>query len=183
MDVVSQNQDNREHDIFDSDDYLQFHGGLINAVNRIKSNQGKEKVKEYFGDSSNPAAVKIKSLKEEVRQVYRARVVNPKWINSMKQHGYKGGLEMAATLDYMFGYDATTDVIDDHMYEGVSEKYLLDPETQKFLQEKNPWAIRAMGERLLEAANRGLWEKPDPDRLLEIESLVASVEGDIEQDL
>lgn len=183
MDVVSQNQDNREHDIFDSDDYLQFHGGLINAVNRIKSSQGKGKVKEYFGDSSNPASVKIKSLKEEVRQVYRARVVNPKWINSMKQHGYKGGLEMAATLDYMFGYDATTDVIDDHMYEGVSEKYLLDPETQEFLKEKNPWAIRAMGERLLEAANRGLWENPDPERLLEIESLVASVEGDIEQDL
>ncbi|MBT3511371.1 MAG: cobaltochelatase subunit CobN [Nitrospina sp.] len=183
MDVVSQNQDNREHDIFDSDDYLQFHGGLINAVNQIKTGQGKGKVKEYFGDSSNPAAVKIKSLKEEVRQVYRARVVNPKWINAMKQHGYKGGLEMAATLDYMFGYDATTDVIDDHMYEGVSEKYLMDPDTQEFLREKNPWAIRAMGERLLEAANRGLWEKPDQDRLLEIESLVASVEGDIEKDL
>jgi cobaltochelatase CobN len=183
MDVVSQNQDNREHDIFDSDDYLQFHGGLINAVNQIKSGQGKGKVKEYFGDSSNPAAVKIKSLKEEVRQVYRARVVNPKWINAMKQHGYKGGLEMAATLDYMFGYDATTDVIDDHMYEGVSEKYLMDPDTQEFLKEKNPWAIRAMGERLLEAANRGLWENPDQDRLLEIEALVASVEGDIEKDL
>lgn len=183
MDVVTQNQDNREHDIFDSDDYLQFHGGLINAVNQIKSSQGKGKVREYFGDSSNPAAVKIKSLKEEVQQVYRARVVNPKWINAMKQHGYKGGLEMAATLDYMFGYDATTDVIDDHMYEGVSEKYLMDPDTQEFLREKNPWAIRAMGERLLEAANRGLWENPDPDRLLEIESLVASVEGDIEQDL
>jgi cobaltochelatase CobN len=183
MDVVSQNQDNREHDIFDSDDYLQFHGGLINAVNQIKSGQGKGKVKEYFGDSSNPAAVKIKSLKEEVRQVYRARVVNPKWIDAMKKHGYKGGLEMAATLDYMFGYDATTDVIDDHMYEGVSEKYLMDPDTQEFLKEKNPWAIRAMGERLLEAANRGLWENPDQDRLLEIESLVASVEGDIEQDL
>ena len=90
---------------------------------------------------------------------------------------------MAATLDYMFGYDATTDVIDDHMYEGVSEKYLMDPDTQEFLREKNPWAIRAMGERLLEAANRGLWEKPDQDRLLEIESLVASVEGDIEKDL
>lgn len=183
MDVVSQNQDNREHDIFDSDDYLQFHGGLINAVNQIKSSQGKGKVKEYFGDSSNPAAVKIKSLKEEVRQVYRARVINPKWINAMKKHGYKGGLEMAATLDYMFGYDATTDVIDDHMYEGVSEKYLLDPDTQAFLKEKNPWAIRAMGERLLEAANRGMWGNPDPDRLLEIESLVASIEGDIEKDL
>ncbi len=183
MDVVSQNQDNREHDIFDSDDYLQFHGGLINAVNQIKSSQGKGKVKEYFGDSSNPAAVKIKSLKEEVRQVYRARVINPKWINAMKKHGYKGGLEMAATLDYMFGYDATTDVIDDHMYEGVSEKYLLDPDTQAFLKEKNPWAIRAMGERLLEAANRGMWGNPDPDRLLEIESLVASIEGDIEKNL
>jgi cobaltochelatase CobN len=183
MDVVSQNQDNREHDIFDSDDYLQFHGGLINAVNQIKEGQGKQKVKEYFGDSSNPAAVKIKSLKEEVKQVYRARVVNPKWIDAMKLHGYKGGLEMAATVDYMFGYDATTDSIEDHMYEGVTDKYLLDEDTQKFLKEKNPWAIRAMGERLMEAANRGLWKNPNQDQLLEIESLVASIEGDIEENL
>ena len=183
MDIVSQNQDNREHDIFDSDDYLQFHGGLINAVNQIKEGQGKQKVKEYFGDSSNPAAVKIKSLKEEVKQVYRARVVNPKWIDAMKLHGYKGGLEMAATVDYMFGYDATTDAIEDHMYEGVTDKYLLDEDTQKFLKEKNPWAIRAMGERLMEAANRGLWKNPNQDQLLEIESLVASIEGDIEENL
>lgn len=183
MDIVSQNQDNREHDIFDSDDYLQFHGGLINAVNQMKKGQGKQKVKEYFGDSSNPSAVKIKTLKEEVKQVYRARVVNPKWINAMKLHGYKGGLEMAATVDYMFGYDATTDAIEDHMYEGVTEKYLLDQDTQNFLKEKNPWAIRAMGERLMEAANRGLWQNPNQDQLMEIEYLVASIEGDIEEKL
>ncbi len=182
-DAASQNQDNREHDIFDSDDYLQFHGGLINAINTIKDAQGKGKVTEYFGDSSNPAAVKIKTLKEEVRRVFRARVVNPKWIDSMKDHGYKGGLEMAATVDYMFGYDATTDVIDDYMYEDVSEKYLLDKETQEFLKEKNPWAIRSMGERLMEAANRGMWKNPDPELMIEIESLVSSTEGDIEEKL
>lgn len=181
-DVATQNQDNREHDIFDSDDYLQFHGGIINAINQIKSAQGKGKVMEYLGDSSNPAAVKISSLKEEVRRVYHARVVNPKWIDAMKHHGYKGGLEMAATVDYMFGYDATTDVIDDYMYEGVTQSYLLDSDTQRFLKEKNPWAVRAMGERLMEAANRGLWKNPDQNLLLEIELLVASVEGDIEDE-
>jgi cobaltochelatase CobN len=182
-DVASQNQDNREHDILDSDDYLQFHGGLINAINQIKKAQGKGKVTEYFGDSSNPAAVKVKTLKEEVQRVFRARVINPKWIDSMKDHGYKGGLEMAATIDYMFGYDATTDVINNYMYEGVAEKYLLDKETQKFLKEKNPWAIRSMGERLIEAANRGMWKNPDSELMMKIESLVSTTEGDIEEKL
>lgn len=182
MDVATQNQDNREHDIFDSDDYLQFHGGMINAINQIKTSSGKGQVTEYLGDSSNPGAVKINSLKEEVRRVYHARVVNPKWIGAMKHHGYKGGLEMAATVDYMFGYDATTNAVDDYMYEGVAKSYLMDPDTQKFLKEKNPWAVRAMGERLMEAANRGLWKNTDPNLLLEIEMLVASIEGDIEDE-
>ncbi len=153
-----------EHDIFDSDDYLQFHGGLINAINTIKGAQDKGKVTEYFGDSPNPVTVKIKILKEEVR-----RVVNPKWINSMKDHGYKGGLEMAETVDYM--------------YENVTERYLLDKETQEFLKKKNPLAIRSMGERLVEADNRGLWKNPDPELILEIESLVSSAEADIGEKL
>lgn len=180
MEVAAQNQDNREHDIFDSDDYLQFHGGMINAINQLRAAQGKSRVTEYFGDSSNPAAVRVKTLQEEVRVVFRARVVNPKWIEAMRPHGYKGALEMAATVDYLFGYDATTNVVEDHMYEEVAQTYLLDPENQKFLKEKNPWALQSMGRRLIEAAHRGMWKNPDTGTLMEIETQMASIEGDIE---
>ncbi len=159
--VAVQNQDNREHDIFDSDDYFQFHGGMIAAIRNLTG----ENPAAYFGDTSNPDNVRVRDLADEARRVFRSRVVNPKWIASVMRHGYKGAFEMAATVDYLFGYEATAQVIDDWMFESISEAYLFDPKVQDFLQEKNPWALRSMAERLIEAAQRGLWEEPKPETI------------------
>ena len=159
--VAVQNQDNREHDIFDSDDYFQFHGGMIAAIRSLTG----ENPAAYFGDTSNPDNVRVRDLADEARRVYRSRVINPKWIASVMRHGYKGAFEMAATVDYLFGYEATAQVIDDWMFEGVTQAYLKDEHVQQFLQEKNPWALRSMAERLIEAAQRGLWENPQPETL------------------
>ena len=161
VEVAIHNQDDREHDIFDSDDYFQFHGGMIATIKAL----GKREVKGYFGDSSNPAAPKVRDIKEESLRVYRTRVVNPKWLESIQQHGYKGASEMAATVDYLFGFDATADVMKDFMYEGVAQKYALSMSTQEFYKECNPWALKGISERLLEAAQRGMWEEPDPETL------------------
>ena len=154
MQVVLQNQDNREHDILDSDDYYQFQGGMHNAVNVLS---GSAPI-TYHGDHANPAAPKIRSLEEELQRVVRARVVNPKWLASIRQHGYKGAFEMAATVDYLFAYDATTQLVQDYQYEMVSDAYLFDPQSREFLQQHNPDALREMGERLLEAIQRDLWQ-------------------------
>jgi cobaltochelatase CobN len=156
VEIALHNQDNREHDIFDSDDYLQFHGGMIAT---IKSLSGR-RPKHYFGDSHDPSRASVRDLKEEVLRVFRSRVVNPKWLESIQRHGYKGGLELAATVDYLFGYDATADLVDDWMYEAVAEEYALNPGMQDFLQENNPWALNAISERLLEAAKRNMWASP-----------------------
>jgi cobaltochelatase CobN len=159
--VVAQNQDNREHDIFDSDDYFQFHGGLIAAVRAVTGTNPSA----YLGDTSRPDAVRARTLKEEACRVFRSRVVNPRWLAGVMRHGYKGAAEMAATVDYLFGYDATAEVLDDWMYERLAESYLFDEQVRDFLRRSNPWAERAMAERLLEAAERGLWEHPDAETL------------------
>jgi cobaltochelatase CobN len=153
IDVAVKNQDNREHDIFDSDDYLQDHGGMVAT---IRSLTGREP-KAWFGDSSDPSRPRIRSLAEEAARVVRTRVVNPRWIEAMQRHGYKGAFEMAATVDYLFGYDATAHVVDDWMYERVTHAYVTDPEVRKFFEASNPWALRSIAERLLEASERGLW--------------------------
>ena len=154
IDVAVKNQDNREHDIFDSDDYLQEHGGMIAT---IRSLTGRDP-KAWFGDSANPARPVVRSLAEEAARVVRTRVVNPRWIEAMQQHGYKGAFEMAATVDYLFGYDATAHVVDDWMYEKVTAAYVADPEVRKFFEQSNPWALRSIAERLLEAVERGMWD-------------------------
>ncbi len=161
IEVALHNQDNREHDIFDSDDYFQFHGGMIASIRGLTGNQPKA----YFGDSSRPESAQVRDLREEALRVYRSRVVNPKWIESIQRHGYKGGLELAATVDYIFGFDATAQIAPDFIYEGLAEHYALDPQMREFLGASNPWALNAIAERLLEASRRELWENPAPETL------------------
>lgn len=175
LQVVLHNQDNREHDLLDSDDYYQFQGGLTAAV---RSATGRNPT-TYFGDHSLPERPRVRSLAEEVARVYRSRVVNPKWIAGVMRHGYKGAFEMAATVDYLFAYDATAHCVQDHMYEGVAQAYLLDPSVQNFVQKTNPWALRDMAERLLEANQRGLWQAPT-EMVEQMRSLVLQAEGVIE---
>ena len=118
----------------------------------------------YIGDYTRPDAVRTRTLSEETARVFRARVVNPRWINAMRRHGYKGAFEMAATVDYLFGYDATAGVMADWMYERLSAEYVLDDENRKFMAESNPWALHGMAERLLEAAGRGMWARRNRPR-------------------
>jgi cobaltochelatase CobN len=174
--VALHNQDNREHDIFDSDDYLQFFGGMIASIRALSGTQPRS----YFGDTQNPERARVRDLKEEALRVYRSRVVNPKWIRGMQRHGYKGGLELTATVDYLFGFDATAHIAEDFMYEGVAQAYALDPVTQQFLRNSNPWALNAIADRLLEAHARQMWT-PQPDTLQQLQRLHLESEAWLEE--
>ena len=177
IDVATKNQDNREHDIFDSDDYMQFHGGMIATVRALAG----DNPRQFFGDSSDPSLLRTRDLKEEARRVFRSRVVNPKWMDSMKRHGYKGAFELAATVDYIFGYDATAQIIDDWMYQEVTERYALDADMQQFFEQSNPWALRSIAERLMEAADRGMWEDATEDILNELRRVYLRTEALLEE--
>ncbi|WP_205695688.1 cobaltochelatase subunit CobN [Conexibacter sp. SYSU D00693] len=177
IDVAVKNVDTREHDLLDSGDYFAEHGGMVAYVRHLSG----EQPRAMIGDSADPERVHARTLAEESRRVFRARVANPRWIASMIRHGYKGAFELAATVDYLFGYDATTGVVEDWMYEALSEKYVLDPDVQEFMKRSNPWALRAITERLLEAADRGLWEQPGDGTIDALKETFLSVEDDLEE--
>ncbi|GGS91108.1 cobaltochelatase subunit CobN [Streptomyces violaceus] len=176
IEVAAKNTDTREHDIADSDDYFQYHGGMVATVRALRGTAPEA----YIGDSTRPETVRTRTLVEETSRVFRARVVNPKWIEAMRRHGYKGAFELAATVDYLFGYDATTGVIADWMYDKLTETYVLDPANREFLQQANPWALHGIAERLLEAESRGMWEKPDPAVLEGLRQVYLETEGNLE---
>ncbi len=154
--AVLQNQDNHEHDVLDSNDYYQFQGGMLAATETLAG----ASVASYHGDHSQVDRPRIRTLKEELNRVIRARALNPKWIDGVKRHGYKGAFEMAATVDNLFAFDATTHLIDDHHYQSLADAYVLDPATRDFMREHNPQALRDLTERLIEAQQRGLWQSP-----------------------
>jgi cobaltochelatase CobN len=174
--VAAKNQDTREHDIVDSDDYFQYHGGMVAMVRHLTGTSPAA----YVGDSAVPDTVRTRTLGEETHRVFRARVVNPRWIGAMRRHGYKGAFELAATVDYLFGYDATAGVVDDWMYEQLAQSYVFDPEVREFFQRSNPWALRGIAERLLEAADRGLWAEPEQSTLDGLRATYLELEGDLE---
>ena len=154
--AVLQNQDNHEHDVLDSNDYYQFQGGMLAATETLAG----ASVASYHGDHSQVDRPRIRTLKEELNRVIRARALNPKWIDGVKRHGYKGAFEMAATVENLFAFDATTHLIDDHHYQSLADAYVLDPATRDFMREHNPQALRDLTERLIEAQQRGLWQSP-----------------------
>jgi cobaltochelatase CobN len=174
--VAAKNTDTREHDIADSDDYFQYHGGMIATVRALTG----QAPAAYIGDNTRPDAVRTRTLSEETTRVFRARVVNPRWMTAMRRHGYKGAFEMAATVDYLFGYDATAGVMADWMYERLSAEYVLSDVNRKFMAESNPWALHGMAERLLEAAARGMWGQPEQATLDGLRQTLLETEGDLE---
>ena len=176
IEVAAKNIDTREHDIADSDDYFQYHGGMIATVRALTGRAPAA----YVGDSTNPHAARTRSLTEETARIFRARVVNPRWIAAMRRHGYKGAFELAATVDYLFGYDATAGVVTDWMYEQLAASYVLDPENREFFEQSNPWALHGIAERLLEAADRKLWAAPAPATLTALQEIYLATEGDLE---
>ncbi|MDK4736356.1 cobaltochelatase subunit CobN [Rhizobium sp. CNPSo 3490] len=151
--AVIQNQDNREHDLLDSDDYYQFEGGMAAAAEELAG----KRPAIYHNDHSRPERPVIRALEEEIGRVVRGRVVNPKWITGVMRHGYKGAAEIAATVDYLFAFAATTGAVGVHHFEAVFRAFVADPGVRGFMIEKNPAAFDEMRERLREAIDRGLW--------------------------
>ena len=154
VELVLHNQDNREHDLLDSDDYYQFEGGLAATVRHLSGRQPEI----YHGDHARPEFPRVRTLKEEIGRVVRGRATNPKWIAGVMRHGYKGAFEIAATVDYLFAFAATSGVVESHHFDAVFDAYLEDEAVRAFMAEHNPAALRETAQRLDEAIRRGLWQ-------------------------
>ncbi len=170
---VVHNQDNREHDLLDSDDYYQFEGGMTAAVEQLSG----QRPIVYHNDHSRPERPVIRTLEEEIGRVVRGRVTNPKWISGVMRHGYKGAFEIAATVDYLFAFSATTGAVRDHHFEAVYQAFVADDEVRAFMAAKNPAALREMCEKLLEAQDRDLWKQRSNSARFNLETLLKKEEN------
>ncbi|XHH10186.1 MAG: cobaltochelatase subunit CobN [Candidatus Bathyarchaeia archaeon] len=176
INVTVKNQDSREYDILDGDDWYDAHGGMITAVKMT----GGKAPRSYCGDSSDPNRVKVRSTAEETSYVFRSRILNPKYIEGMKKHGYQGAADLSKTLDNVLGWDATVEVVEDWMWENLANKYVLDKKMQEWLKEVNPYALQNMVERLLEAIERNLWQASE-EMKRELQKICLDIEGLLEE--
>jgi len=179
LNLTVKNEDSQEWDIFEGDDFNSFHGGMIATVKHISGKQPKS----FVGDTSNPEKIKTKHLKEEGKQVFRTKILNPKWIEGMKRHGYKGAGDFSKYVDHMFGWDATSNIIDDWMYDEIAEKYVFDKDMNEFFKENNSYALMNITERLIEAMDRGMWKPSDKGMEDRLKVKYLEIEGVIEKGL
>ncbi|ABM72168.1 cobalamin biosynthetic protein CobN [Prochlorococcus marinus str. MIT 9515] len=175
--VVIHNQDNREHDILDSDDYYQFQGGISSAIKKLKGKYPEI----YHGDLSKFRKSKINKLSYEINKVVRTRVLNPKWIDGMKENGYKGAFEFSATLDYLYAYDATTELVSDWCYNQIYKSWICDEKLKQFFFENNPWALRDLSQRFIEIIYRRMWKESTPEILDNLKKIVNMADSKIEK--
>lgn len=176
LDVTIKNEDNRETNMFSSDDYNAYHGGMIATVRAITG----KAPRSYSGDSTDRKRVKVRTVQDEAKRVFRGECMNPKFIEGMKKHGYKGALELANTLAHSYQWDATSKVLEDWMYEKYAEKYALDPAMQEWMRDVNPWALQRMAAVLLEAEKRELWQAR-PETKEALTRLYMEMEGELEE--
>ena len=176
MDVTVKNEDSREYDMMSCTDYYNYYGGMIVAVKTVRGHLPFA----VMGDSADPKRVKMRTTFEEAKHVLRSRLVNPKWLEGMKRHGYKGAGDISHMMDVVLGWDATAEVIDDWMYEKIARAYALDPDMQDWMKEVNPFALQNILDKLLEAINRGMW---DADEQMEedLRNAYLEMEGEIEE--
>ncbi len=175
IDATVQNNDSREYDMFSCTDYYNYYGGLIAAVKTVKGSYPMS----VYGDTSDPRRVKVRTTDEEAKLVFRARLLNPKYIEGLKRHGYKGAGDLSKMMDVVLGWDATAEVVEDHMYDRFADKYALDPEMQKWMKEVNPYALQNIIDKLLEAIGRGMWNA-DEQREEALREAYLEIEGEIE---
>ncbi|WP_371378506.1 cobaltochelatase subunit CobN [Sporomusa aerivorans] len=176
LDVTVKNEDNREVHMLNSDDFNSFHGGMIAAVRSLKG----VAPRSYCGDSSNRRQVRLRSLAEEFKRLFRGETMNPKYIEGMKQHGYKGAADLAAVVAHCYEWDATSAVMEDWMYQGLADKYALDRNMREWMSAVNPWALQRIAEKLLEAEQRGLWQA-DATVVQELRQMYLAIDGELEE--
>jgi len=174
--VTVKNEDNREAHMLNSDDFNSYHGGMIAAVRSL----GGKTPKSYCGDSSDRSHVLVRSLGEEFKRIFRGETMNPKYLEGMKQHGYKGAADLAGVVAHCYDWDATSEVMEDWMYDGLAQKYALDHEMQEWMQEVNPWALQRITEKLLEAMQRGMWQANEQTKE-QLQQLYLDIEGELEE--
>ncbi|AKB75854.1 CobN component of cobalt chelatase involved in B12 biosynthesis [Methanosarcina lacustris Z-7289] len=169
-----------EYDLLGCCCYYGIQGGLTAAA---KQASGRD-VKIYFGDTREPQHVEVRDMADELRRVVRTRLLNPKWIEGMKQHGYKGAQDISKRVGRVYGWEASTQEVDDWIFDDITKAFVLDEEMRKFFEKNNPYALEEMSRRLLEAQSRGLWN-PDPqvfedlkNSYLEIESWMEELAGE-----
>jgi len=177
VDIVAQIRDTVDYEITDLDHYYEFLGGLTKTVENKKGSRPLVLVADTTRE-----LVKVEDAKEAIKRGVTTRTVNPKWLDSMLEHGYNGVTKIADRVEYMLGLSATLGGVEDWMWNSVTENIIFNKDRAERMRKENPWAFRKIISRLLEANKRGYW-KAEKETLERLEEEYLKTEGILEESI
>jgi len=177
VDVVTRNHPSDEHDLTNCCGYFAQHGGFYATVKQLNG-----EVEICITDTTDLSETKVREIKDEIERIARAKILNPLWIEEMKKHGYRGANEFSKKILHLYGWSATTRLVDDWIFEEIAEKYVLDEEMRKFFEENNVYALEEIARRLIEAKERGIWNAKE-DQLRRLREIYGEIEGILEDEV
>ncbi|MEO0820842.1 MAG: cobaltochelatase subunit CobN [Pseudomonadota bacterium] len=170
-------QDLPETDLLTAADYASHEAGFAAARARL----GGAQAALYHIDATDPAALKARSLREEIARTVRARAANPAWIAGMMRHGFRGGAEIAATLDHLAAFAHLARLVEPHLFDLYHDATLGSEDVTAFLAEANPEALAAMRATFAALREAGLWQTRRNSILATLEAPVeAPLEAPVE---
>ncbi|MDD1728041.1 MAG: cobaltochelatase subunit CobN, partial [Methanospirillum sp.] len=178
VDVTFNKTATDEYDLLGCCCYFGTHGGMTIAAETVKGH----KIATYYGDTRDPESVEVRTLAEEINRVVRTKLLNPKYIEGLKEHGYAGASELSRRIGRVYGWDATTGQVDDWIFDDIARTFMLDERNHRFFEENNPYALEEIGRRLLEAHQRGVW-KADPEVIEGVKNSYLLIEGVMEDNM
>jgi len=151
-DAFVHQQDHAEVDLLDSTEHAAHEGGFAAAAAALGGAPAL-----YHLDTSRPDAPRARTVAEEVARVVRGRAANPRWIEGMMRHGYRGGAEIARGVEALHGFAATLPGRFDAQFDLLFDATLGTPAVDAFLRANNPDARAALAARFADAQAQGLW--------------------------
>ena len=177
VEIISQIRSNHEYEITDLDHYYEYFGGLSKSVEMVKGKKAKMYITDTTGDR-----ILSESIEKSIARGIRTRVLNPKWIDGMLEHKYHGVQKIADRFENIMGLAATTNSVEEWIYDDVYNSYVEDEELRQRLVENNPYAYMDILEQMTEYYNRGYWDA-DKEKIDKIKELYLELEGNIEENL
>ncbi len=177
VDVITRNHMSDEHDIFNCCCYFSYHGGFYNVVKNLGKNP-----EIVVVDTKDVSATDVRNLKNEIERIVRAKLLNPIWISEMMKHGYRGANEFSKKILHLYGWQATTKLVDKWVFDEIANKYVIDEEMRRWFEENNIYAIEEIARRLFEAYERELWQA-DEETIEKLREVYSELEGILEDEV
>ena len=138
----------------------EYAGGLSMAVEAVNGAQP-----DLYINDVRERDPSLREFESVMREEFHSTLLNPKWAEGMKSHGYAGAGQMAELVKNSFGWEVTRPgTVGQATWDAIHAMYVEDAKglgLEEWFSQVNPGAFQEITATLLEANRKGYWRASD----------------------